>query len=63
MQISNISDLARLSDYRIKATEGYNALAGTPRGKVDCIVRGHDRAQSVWALVAKASHEIVEAGA
>jgi hypothetical protein len=60
MRISNLSDLAPISDYRVEATEAGNPLTGTPPRKGDCIVRGHDRAQSVWALLAKASQEILK---
>jgi hypothetical protein len=61
MRISNLSDLAPISDYRIEVTETRNSLTVTPPRKGACIVRGHDPAQSVWALVAKASQEILKA--
>ena len=61
MSISNISDLADISDYRIEASETSNPLAGTPPRTIRCLVRGHARAQSVWALLAKASDEITKA--
>jgi hypothetical protein len=58
MNISNISDLAEISDYRVEASETSNPLAGAPPRTVRCVIRGHSRAQSVWALLAKASEEI-----
>lgn len=61
MNIANISDLAEISDYRIEASETRNPLAGTPPRTVRCVIRGHARAQSVWALLAKASEEIIKA--
>jgi hypothetical protein len=61
MRISNLSNLAPISDYRVAATETDNPLTGTLPRKADCIVRGHDRAQSPWALLAKASQETLKA--
>jgi len=61
MQISNASDLAEISDYLIVATEARNQLAGTPRRGASCMLAAHRRAQSVWALVARASEEILKA--
>ncbi|APG13749.1 hypothetical protein BKD09_35870 [Bradyrhizobium japonicum] len=60
MNISNISDLAEISDYRIEASETSNPLAGTPPRTVRCVIHGHARAQSVWALLVKASEEIMK---
>jgi hypothetical protein len=61
MSIANISDLAEISDYRVEASETSNPLAGTPPRSIRCLIRGHARAQSVWALLAKASDEIMKA--
>jgi hypothetical protein len=55
MRIANVSNLADISNYRIEATEGRNPPAGTPHRSASCEVTGHDRRQSVWALVAKAA--------
>lgn len=63
MNIANISDLAEVSDYRIAASETSNPLTGAPPRTVHCLVRGVARAQSVWALLAKALEEITKAGA
>ncbi|UGX91107.1 hypothetical protein G6321_00035605 [Bradyrhizobium barranii subsp. barranii] len=60
MNISNISDLAEISDYLIEANETSNPLAGTPPRTVRCVIHGHARAQSVWALLVKASEEIMK---
>lgn len=55
MRIANISDLAETSDYRVEATEGRNDLAGTPSRSVSFAIKQHNRAQSVWSLIAKAA--------
>jgi hypothetical protein len=60
MRIANISDLAEVSDYRVDASETSNPLVGTPPRNAQCFVRSHARAQSVWALLAKASEEIMK---
>ncbi|HZQ14059.1 MAG TPA: hypothetical protein VFB31_14740 [Pseudolabrys sp.] len=49
----NVTDLADRSDYRIAANEGANPIAGTPAWEAHGHILGHDRVQSVWALVAK----------
>lgn len=54
MQIANISDLARRSDYRVELMEGANPLAGTEAFGCTVFIRDHDRNQSVWSLIAKA---------
>jgi hypothetical protein len=41
--------------------EAANALTGDPARNADCMVLAHDRKQSVWALLAKACHEILNA--
>lgn len=63
MNIVNISDLAEVLDYRIEASETSNPLTGAPSRTVHCLIRGHARAQSVWALLAKALEEITKADA
>jgi hypothetical protein len=60
MSIVNISDLTDISDYRIEASETRNPLAGTPAHTVRCLIHEHARAQSVWALLAKASEEVMK---
>jgi hypothetical protein len=60
MRIINASSLTNVSDYVVEATEAHNPLTGTRPRSVDCVVRGHHRAQSVWALVAKAAEEIMK---
>lgn len=59
--ISNESDLADLSDYRVVATEAANPLTGDPAGIAECMVLNHERRQRVWALLQKACEEIMEA--
>ncbi len=61
-EVSNISDLAEFSDYRVSVGENQNGVTGaldwSARGHVFC----HDRRQSVWALVAKvAAFAVAEA--
>ncbi|WP_074119690.1 hypothetical protein [Bradyrhizobium sp. AS23.2] len=58
MRIANISELADISNYRIETVETSNPLAGTPERTAQCVIQGHARAQSVWALLARASGEI-----
>jgi hypothetical protein len=61
MNIGNVTDLADVSDYKIDATEAANPLTGTGSHSGTCVVRHHDRRQSVWALIAKAADEIKRA--
>lgn len=61
MWVSNLSDLAETSDYRIETVEGRNGLTGAPPRTAMCRVEGHDRRQSVWALLEKACAEIMKA--
>jgi hypothetical protein len=61
MRIANVSDLSDVSDYVVEATESANPLTGEPTRNATCMVLAHDRMQSVWALLAKASEEIIKA--
>ena len=61
IRISNLSNLHRISDYHVEATENANPLAGTPLRTTECMVRNHNRRQSVWALLLRACDEIVRA--
>lgn len=61
MQIANISNLSDVSDYAVNVVEGANPLIGTKQRNAACTVLAHDRRQSVWALLAKASEEIIKA--
>jgi len=61
MRIINISDLADISDYRIEVVEAANSLAGTPSRTAATMVIGHERNQSLWALLQRAAQEIVNA--
>jgi hypothetical protein len=57
MSITNISDLAEISDYRVEAR-------ARPAIRLPALHRapfGHARAQSVWALLAQALEEIMKA--
>jgi len=59
----NVSDLADTSDYQVAANEGRNPLVGRPAWEAHGHILGHDRVQSVWALVAKlAAWAAAEAG-
>jgi hypothetical protein len=61
MRISNLSDLADVSDYRVEAVERANLLTGAPARSARCSVRTHARKQSVWALLQRACEEIMKA--
>lgn len=61
MRISNVSDLADVSDYRIDVMESANPITGQPSGIASCEVLSHDRRQRVWALVEKACAEALKA--
>jgi hypothetical protein len=61
MRIANVSDLSDLSDYAVAVMEGANPLTGLPARTASCKVVGHNRRQSVWALLAKAADEALRA--
>jgi hypothetical protein len=61
MRIVNVFNLADVSDYVVDVMEGANPLTGLPAQAASCQVVGHDRRQSVWALLAKACPEIMKA--
>jgi hypothetical protein len=54
-QLGNISDLGKISDYEIEAREGTNGVTWAKAWESNGMILGHDREQSVWALVAKAA--------
>ncbi|MCW3062643.1 MAG: hypothetical protein JWQ02_4464 [Capsulimonas sp.] len=60
MAIANISALAATSDYELSASEGANPLASTAARTCQAVLTGHDRRQSVWAIVAAASSAVLE---
>jgi hypothetical protein len=53
--IGNISHLAPVSDYVVRASENMNGLAGRPAWAKTGLVTKHNRNQTVWALVARAA--------
>ena len=61
MRISNASDLADISDYAVDVLEAANPLANTPPRNAGCRVIGHDRRQSIWALIAKSAEAAMQA--
>jgi hypothetical protein len=61
IHVSNVSNLAAVSDYRVDLLESANALAGTPARIGSCEVKGHNRLQAVWALLAKAADAAMSA--
>lgn len=61
MRIANVSNLADISDYRIDAMEAENRLADTPSRNCVCEITDHDRSQSIWALIERASRAAMEA--
>jgi hypothetical protein len=54
-ELGNVSDLAAVSNYVIRAGEGANPLAGTPAWQRTGKIEDHRRDQSVWALVERAA--------
>ncbi|MGN6310705.1 MAG: hypothetical protein ACTHNN_14260 [Xanthobacteraceae bacterium] len=61
MEISNVSDLADCSNYRVATREGENPLTGEPLRETACMVLAHKRRQSVFALLQKACAETLKA--
>ena len=61
MRIANLSNLANTSDYAVAVVEDANPLTGLPAQTGSCKVVGHDRRQSVWALLSKAADEAMRA--
>jgi hypothetical protein len=56
MDIGNISDLAAISSYQVRATSVANPLAKKPTGfSARGTVGGHRRQESIWALLAKST--------
>jgi len=55
-KVTNISDLADVSDYEVVAAEGASEVTGLPDFREDFIVKGHERRQTVWALVSKVAY-------
>jgi hypothetical protein len=53
--ISNVSDLAPVSNYRVDVLEAANHLTGSPARTGRCHIENHDRHQSVWALIERAA--------
>jgi hypothetical protein len=51
--VSNVSHLAGISDYDVRAAERASEVTGLSDVQAGFPVRGHNRHQSVWALVAK----------
>jgi hypothetical protein len=54
MHISNLSNLADASDYRVETAEAKNTLTGEPARRAESKVTDHARRQSVWTLIEKA---------
>lgn len=54
MTVSNMSELADVSDYEIVTAESANPLTGQPSKISWHRVYGHSRRQSVWKLVSAA---------
>ena len=57
LRISNQSDLADVSDYRIVAMQAANPLTAEPAGIAQFRVLAHPRRQRVWALIQRACEE------
>lgn len=54
-ELGNISNLASVSDYEIRANEGPNPLTTTPAWRQTGKIENHHRNQSVWKLVERAA--------
>jgi hypothetical protein len=52
-EVSNVSDLADLSSYRVVAREQASVVAGADAWEAMGYISGHNRRQSVWTLVEK----------
>ena len=61
LRITNISELADISDYAVDFLQAANPLAGTSPCNGSCEVLSHDRRQSIWTLIAKAAAATSEA--
>lgn len=61
MRIANVSNLSDVSDYDVEGMDGANSLTGKPPRNATCKVLAHDRRQSIWVLLAKASEEMIRA--
>jgi hypothetical protein len=55
MTLANVTAQAGLDDYAIHAAEGVNAVAQREAWETRGLIAGHDRQQTVWALIAKAA--------
>jgi hypothetical protein len=55
LRISNVSDLARVSNYSIHIAEAANPLSKTPARIGGCRIEAHDRKQSIWVLIERAA--------
>ena len=53
----NVSDLRDISDYEFTSYEKGAEHLGIPRKKAVGKIKGHERNQSVWALVEKIAKE------
>lgn len=58
MIIGNVAGLAKVSDYVVNVKESANPLTGAGPQDIEFIVQGHDRQQSVWALIKRAITEM-----
>jgi hypothetical protein len=61
LRISNMSDLADLSDYRVVAMQAANPLTAEPPGIAEFRVLAHHRRQRVWALLRRTCEEAMTA--
>lgn len=54
MSITNLSNLAARSDYRVRLFEAANPIAMTAERSSVVLIHDHDRCESVWSLIEKA---------
>ena len=56
MDIGNVSDLAAISSYEVRASSVANPLSKSPAAfSARGIIEGHRRKDPIWALLAKAT--------
>ncbi|WLA64919.1 hypothetical protein [Bradyrhizobium diazoefficiens] len=58
VRVSNLSNLADVSDYAVVAMEAANPLTGAPARIAECTVVNHPRRQSVFALLRAAAEAL-----
>lgn len=58
-KVTNVSDLADISDYHVEAVEAASEVTGLPDYHDEFPIVAHERRRSVWSLVRKVASEVV----